>query len=50
MADPAKLDEITTGGRPTGGSANGVIPLPAAAWFLLAGVGGFGVVGRFKKG
>ena len=28
---------------------SGVIPLPAAAWFLLAGVGGLAAVGRRKK-
>ena len=25
------------------------VPLPAAAWFLLAGVGGLGFIGRSKK-
>lgn len=42
-----KLEELTTGGTPTGGS--NVIPLPAAGWMLLAGIGGLGVLRRRQK-
>jgi hypothetical protein len=45
----AKLDEITTGGTPTGGSNGNVIPLPAAGWLLLAGIGGLGVLRHRQK-
>ena len=41
-----KIDEITTGGTTTGGS--GVVPLPAGAWLMLAGVGAFGAMKRRK--
>lgn len=43
----AKLQEITTGGTPTGGST--AVPLPAAGWMLLAGLGGMAAMRRKKK-
>jgi len=44
----AKLQEITTGGTPTGGSTN-VVPLPAAGWMLLAAIGGLGAMRQRRK-
>jgi hypothetical protein len=44
-----KLTEITTGGETTGGSNNpNVIPLPAAGWMLIAGMGGLFAMRRRK--
>lgn len=44
----AKLQEITTGGVPTGGSTN-VVPLPASGWLVMAGLGALFAARRRKS-
>ncbi len=45
----SKLGELTTVGTETGGSDMGVVPLPAAGWLLLAGIGGINAISRRRR-